>query len=54
MQQTFHHCSMRDNGVATMDRLATPKNGSNALSIFRGMLPVESHLGGGEPSTTVD
>lgn len=36
----FHdgHAFAADDVVATMDRLADPKNGSNALSVFRGVL----------------
>ena len=38
----FHngHMLNADDVVATMDRLANPKNGSNALSAFRGVLSV--------------
>jgi len=38
----FHngHVLNADDVVATMDRLANPKNGSNALSAFRGVLSV--------------
>ncbi len=38
----FHsgHVLQADDVVATMDRLANPKNGSNALSAFRGVLSV--------------
>ena len=37
---TFHdgHPFTADDVVASMDRLADPKNGSNALSVFRGVL----------------